>query len=434
MAGLLDNTYLGSIFDDWKKSLQNVDFRPKDDFSGMDSDFDASRGAAIEASLQNRKEGSPFLKNPPFSTTMFPPGSGGIVLGDKAYKVIPDKAMDKKGIKQSGVQTIFPEGSKVGTSVRVKQNNKGTIVPVQKEDASKTPVMASDPIVTGGKGTQVAQKPGFLQDLANFIGTDLEKATATWKDKGGFEGLMSNPAFTMGLAFMAAGAEGKSIGQSSLNSILKAGGISQQYKKIIADRKQAPIQATAADIAETKNLLSKVGISEGNWFENFGSRIKNFMGLGGSKNPGLAFDAAVEEIALQYQIAVRDKQNELKAAGKSQVLRIDDKLKIMEELIASGKIQKSESLLSKLGLTDATISKNIAGNKEHGGPVKANKAYIVGEAGPEVVIPKSDGNVLTTDDSQIFAMLLAANPQLQKVSKQRAEKILRARFPEYFEG
>ena len=106
----------------------------------------------------------------------------------------------------------------------------------------------------------------------------------------------------------------------------------------------------------------------------------------------------------------------------------------MEDLIASGKIQKSESLLSKIGLTDATISKPIAGNRKHGGPVHANKAYIVGEAGPEVVIPKSDGNVLTTDDSQIFAMLLAANPQLQKVSKQRAEKILRARFPEYFEG
>jgi len=30
-------------------------------------------------------------------------------------------------------------------------------------------------------------------------------------------------------------------------------------------------------------------------------------------------------------------------------------------------------------------------------------------------------------------MLLASNPQLQKVSRTRAEKILRSRFPEYFE-
>jgi hypothetical protein len=33
-----------------------------------------------------------------------------------------------------------------------------------------------------------------------------------------------------------------------------------------------------------------------------------------------------------------------------------------------------------------------------------------------------------------YNMLLASNPQLQKVSKQRAERILKARFPEYFEG
>ena len=73
-------------------------------------------------------------------------------------------------------------------------------------------------------------------------------------------------------------------------------------------------------------------------------------------------------------------------------------------------------------------------NKAQGGPVQAGKPYVVGEKGPEVIIPRSDGNVLANDDSQIFAMLLASNPQLQNVSKQRAERILRSRFPEYFEG
>jgi len=426
--GLLDNTYLGSIFDDWKKSLQNVDFRPKDDFSGMDSDFDASRGAAIATSLRDRATPENAFDNAPFfikgPVNYFVPkgteqtGTMKIPFTNKNVKVIPESMMsDFRTDKQKSDSAKRP----LLSTEQIK-------TPTLKQDASKTPTAYKDRIMTGGQGTQEAEL-GFMQRLASMTGVDFDKAAATWKDKGGFEGLMSNPAFTMGLAFMAAGAEGKSIGQSSFNSILKAGGISQQYKKIIADRKQAPIQATAADIAETKNLLSKVGISEGNWFENFGSRIKNVFGQGGSKNPGLDFDRAVEEIAVQYQAAILKKQNELKAAGKSQILRIDDKLKIMEELIASGKIQKSESLLSKLGLTDATIQK-----REHGGPVHAGKPYVVGEAGPEVVIPKSDGNVLTTDDSQIFAMLLAANPQLQKVSKQRAEKILRARFPEYFEG
>ena len=289
--------------------------------------------------------------------------------------------------------------------------------------------MSSDSITAGDIRTQVAQKPGFAQNLANFIGIDYDKAVDTWKDKGGFEGLMANPAFTMGLAFMQAGAQGKSIGNAALDSVAKAAGISQQYKNIIESRKQAPIEATAADISETKELLSKIGISEGNWFENFGSKVKAIFGKGGSKTPGLDFDRAVEEISVQYQAEIAKKQAELKAAGKPTIIRKDDKIKILKKLIKSGVIQKNESFLSTLGITDATIQK-----REHGGPVEAGKPYVVGEEGPEVIIPKSDGNVLTNDDSQIYAMLLAANPQLQQVSRQRAEKILRARFPEYFEG
>ena len=67
---------------------------------------------------------------------------------------------------------------------------------------------------------------------------------------------------------------------------------------------------------------------------------------------------------------------------------------------------------------------DVPGSRAQGGPVQAGKPYVVGEEGPEIIIPKSDGNVLTNDDSQIYAMLLAANPQLQKVSRQRAEKFL----------
>jgi hypothetical protein len=72
--------------------------------------------------------------------------------------------------------------------------------------------------------------------------------------------------------------------------------------------------------------------------------------------------------------------------------------------------------------------------KAQGGPVSQGQPYLVGEKGPEIIIPRSDGDVLTNDDSQIYAMLLASNPQLQKVSRVRAQKIMRNRFPEYFEG
>jgi len=373
--GLLTDTY-GDIL----KKLQGIDNRMEDDFSNMDSDFNTSLGDGIKASLRERKGGSPLTQ----------PGGN----------IFPTRFVPQNILNQNKTNTI------------------------PKQDAT-----ASDPIVMGGSGTQYSNDNNFLSKLANLAGTDLDKAMATWKDKGGFEGLMANPAFTIGLAFMQAGAEGKSLGKGALDNVIKAGAVSQQYKKILDSRKEAPIQATAADIAEVKNLLGKVGISEGNWFENFGAKVANFFNKNkGSRNPGLDYDKAVEEIAVQYQAAVRKKQEELKAAGKPQILRIDDKIKIMEQLIKSGVIQKNESFFSRLGITDATIQK-----REHGGPVHKGKPYMVGEAGPEIMIPHSSGNIVANDDAQVFSMLLASNPQLQRVSKERAMKILKAKFPEYFD-
>jgi hypothetical protein len=376
--GLLTDTY-----SDILKKLQGIDIRPEDDFSGMDSDFNSSLGDGIKASLQERKGGSPLTK----------PGGN----------IFPTSIVPQNILNQNKTNTI------------PKQDTKSIVPAVQVNNNQVTSGLAND--------------NNFLNKLANLAGTDLDKAAATWKDKGGFEGLMSNPAFTIGLAFLQAGAEGKSLGQGALDNVIKAGAVSQQYKKILDARKEAPIQATAADISETKNLLSKVGISEGNWFENFGSKVSNFFNKNkGSRNPGLDYDKAVEEIAVQYQAAVRKKQEQLKAAGKPQILRVDDKIKIMEQLIKSGVIQKNESFFSRLGITDATIQK-----REHGGPVHKGKPYMVGEAGPEIMIPHSSGNIVANDDAQVFSMLLASNPQLQRVSKERAMKILKAKFPEYFD-
>ena len=382
--GLLTDTY-----SDILKKLQGIE--PADDPSGLSSDFDNS-GTGIKTSLRDRE--SPLMKNPIFPPSIIPPGQGKINIGDKSIPVIPKSMMSQKNIPSQDAKSIVP-------AVKV-DNNQVT--------------------------SQLANDDNFLNKLANLAGTDLNKAAATWKEKGGVEGLMSNPAFTIGLAFLQAGAEGKSLGQGALDNVIKAGAVSQQYKKILESRKQAPIQATAADISETKELLSKIGISEGNWFENFGSKVKNFFGKGGSRTPGLDFDRAVEEIAVQYQAEIAKKQKELAAANKPTIIRKDDKLRILKKLIDSGVIQKNESFLSKIGITDATIQK-----REHGGPVHKGKPYMVGEAGPEIMIPHSSGNIVANDDAQVFSMLLASNPQLQKVSKERAMKILKAKFPEYFD-
>ena len=381
--GLLTDTY-----SDILKKLQGI--QPADDPSGLSSDFDSSLGDGIKASLRDREGGSPLTKEGGaiFPTSIFPQNQGQI----------------KTPIGNINLpKSVLTKDAAANQAKAIADSKK-----IPKQDAKP-----SDPIVMGGSGTQYSNDNNFLSKLANLAGTDLDKAMATWKDKGGFEGLMSNPAFTIGLAFLQAGAEGKSLGQGALDNVIKAGAVSQQYKKIIESRKQAPIQATAADISETKNLLSKIGISEGNWFENFGSKVKNFFGKGGSRTPGLDFDRAVEEIAVQYQAAIAKKQAELKAANKPTIIRKDDKLRILKKLIDDGVIQKNESFFSRLGITDATIQKGLA----EGGTAHAGKSYLVGEKGPEVFIPKETGEVISNDDTQVFSMLLASNPQLQKVSK-----------------
>jgi len=98
-------------------------------------------------------------------------------------------------------------------------------------------------------------------------------------------------------------------------------------------------------------------------------------------------------------------------------------------MIDAGEIdQKGGLKLFGYSIFDSTLEA-----KAEGGPINAGQAYLVGEKGPEIVIPHSSGNVVANDDSQVFNMLLASNPQLQRVSKERAMKILKAKFPEYFD-
>ena len=140
-------------------------------------------------------------------------------------------------------------------------------------------------------------------------------------------------------------------------------------------------------------------------------------------NQSASYEQAVEDITIKVQTKIKKMKKDAKASGKDIVVGKRLKKKVIQELIDSGEIN------TKRVFFDKTLE-----TKAQGGPVQAGKPYVVGEKGPEVIIPRSDGNVLANDDSQIFAMLLASNPQLQNVSKQRAERILRSRFPEYFEG
>ena len=384
--GLLD------IWSDWKKDNQSQSDGFEDYTSTNGGTLDTAggmKGSGINATM-DRKSESPLVQNPIFTKDNFKK------VGNKIYNAFPGSDFDRKfATKEAEKIQGTPKGE----------------MPIP-----------SDPITTGGEGVKLAEDQGFLSKLSGMAGVDMKQASANWKEKGGFEGLMSNPAFSLGLALMQSSANGKTINQGILDNFVKSAKISSEFKDRIEARKQEPIQATAGDISETKDLLKQMNIEEGNWFENIISKAK------GGK-PGLEWDSAVEEISLKYQMQIRDEQERLKEAGKSQVIRKTDKIRIMRKLIKEGKIKESGGIPF---LTSSTLSMPIP--KAEGGPIQEGKSYLVGEKGPEIIIPSSDGNVLTNDDSQIFNMLLASNPQLQKVSKQRAERILKARFPEYFEG
>jgi hypothetical protein len=397
--GLLD------IWNDWKKENQSQtdgfeDYLPNNEGSGTLDTAGGIKGSGINATM-NRTSESPLIKKPMFNTQMFPPGQGQAKIGGKTFNIPKQMLTPNAQAKQAEA---------------IKQ--------AQVNASNKTPMgMPSDPIVTGGSGVKQAEDMGFMQKLSNMAGVDFDKAAANWKDKGGFEGLMSNPAFSLGLALMQSSANGKTINQGILDNFVKSAKISSEFKDRIEARKQEPIQATQADIGEMKDMLSRFKIAEPNIWE------KGFSFLKG-EDATADYDRAVESIAIEYQKRIANAQLNNKS-NKPLVIDSTFKERILKEMLNSKDFKEKKGWFGPF--TKGTLEKKSV-FRAQGGPVESGKPYVVGEKGPEIIIPTSDGNVLSNDDSQIFNMLLASNPQLQKVSRQRAEKVLRSRFPEYFEG
>ena len=388
--GLLTDTY-----SDILKKLQGIDNRAENDFSEMDSDFNTSLGDGIKASLRERKGGSPLTQpgGNIFPTRCVPQNQGQLTLGNTTLNL---------------PKSVLTKDAAANQAKAIADSKK-----IPKQDVSK---IETTDIMKTGTGSKYATDGNFLNKIADLAGIDLEQAKKQWSDKGGFNGLMANPAFTLGLAFMQAGARGEKLGQNLLDNVLKSSAISEQYKKKLADKTEI-MEVTAGDMNQIKNVLSSFNISA-----PFFRKL-----LPG--NQAEMYEQAVEDVAFAVQKKVRAKVKKAKEGGKD--IKVGTRLykETIQEMIDAGEIdQKGGLKLFGYSIFDSTLEA-----REHGGPVHTGKAYVVGEAGPEIMIPKSSGNVVANDDSQVFAMLLASNPQLQKVSKERAMKILKAKFPEYFD-
>jgi len=264
----------------------------------------------------------------------------------------------------------------------------------------------------------------FLKAFSEYF----DSAKTNWKDNGGFEALMSKPEFGIGLSLLQQASEGKTIGEAGLKAALDGGLISRQYAKQIAARAKVIGPATAAQIEQVKAKLLASGYgSTPSWYRQIITAIKGGsataeqeMAIGemAKKAAKLAQDAALSGRGQGVDYGVYEDQailNWIKENGLDK-----GGLNPFNKGSIKGKDKLSEDI-SKLP------------KKELGGPVTKGTSYLVGEVGPEVFIPKETGKIVSYDDSKIINLLLESNPQLKSVSPARAEKILRNRFPDYFE-
>ena len=283
---------------------------------------------------------------------------------------------------------------------------------------NQTKPNAPDAVTEGQKKFGLGEK-----QFQRIFGIDYSTAQANWKDKGGFEGLMANPMFTLGLGMMKSSASGQPISQSLLNNAVEAGAISSQYADRIRARRQEPIEATAENIENTKQLLRTMDIEEPNFFERVFGKVKG-------ENKQAQYEEAAEMITIELEKEMAKQAAAMKREGKTPVFDTAFKKKIIRKLVKEGKIKKKGGIPF---ITKATVeAKSEDPFRQAGGAVAKNESYVVGETGPEIFTPKQSGNIISNDDSNVVNMLLEANPQLKNVSLERATKILKNRFPDYF--
>ena len=266
--------------------------------------------------------------------------------------------------------------------------------------------------------TELAKNPGLFK---NIFGMDVDKMSKNWEEKGGFDGLMANPGFLLGMSILQSSAQGKSIGSGVFDAAVKAGTISAAY----ADKIKSKQGLLAPVTEEQRDLMKGVAEEQGITAPGILDKMKNLFG----GNAEAMYREALDDI---YVEAERLAQAESKRLGKK--IRLDPRKfgkQAMKNLQASGKLTIRKDRMYRSGTLQAKTSE-IEGNRAKGGPIKAGKNYVVGEEGPEMFVAETNGTIINNDDSKVVSMLLESNPQLKNVSRARAVKILKARFPDYF--
>ena len=375
MAGILDELFKRST---GMKGLLNGD-----DFSGMDSDF--QRPATIENPNYNPdlKSNLPDALNPAKQKTIpFNPS-----YQRKTSPLVDGTAFETNVIAQQDQNNQSQDG----------------MIPPEKPNAI----------------TELSKNPGLFK---NIFGIDVKQMSANWKDKGGFEALMANPAFTVGAALLKSGSQGKSISAGAIDSLVTGGAISKQYADQIKARSKVLAPISEAQRAEVQSVLAESDIGE----SSIGQKIKAIFS---GKNLSASHRRVLDDVYIEAEKMVKAEAG----GGKGQNKRLERRHfeAAAKKLIREKKITITEGGFIS-SITGGRGAQSSAKGLAKGGPVAAGKDYVVGEEGPEMFVSETNGTIINNDDSKVVSMLLESNPQLKNVSKARAVKILKARFPDYF--
>jgi hypothetical protein len=317
----------------------------------------------------------------------------------------------------TNVKTIDTRLGQTKVASPFKYNNQGK--PVDPETGN---LVAPEPTAPNDIIKLGESKIGLNNNQAvKFLGMDMTQISETWKEKGGFEGLMANPAFLLGLGIIQSSAQGKPIGSDIFDTAVKSGAVSAQYADRIKERAKilAPISDDQRD--QIRSVLAESDIFEG----SPGQKIKNFFK---GKNTEALNKRALDEIAELVR------KNQERDAAKYGGRTIRSSREYIEDAVRE--LQKQKKIeLSEKGMFSWLFGRGVQSKAEplaKGGPVEAGKDYIVGEEGPEMFVSETNGTIINNDDSKVVSMLLESNPQLKNISRARAVKILKARFPDYF--
>ena len=133
-------------------------------------------------------------------------------------------------------------------------------------ESTPTMTINNKPYVDPNKQTAPAETPDKDSILKRVLGKEViawfDKAGTTWKDSGGFEKLMADPGFLIGLGMLEQAGQGKSIGAGALDSMVKAGAISSAYADRIKARAKIAGPITSAERDQARAVLAESDLGE----------------------------------------------------------------------------------------------------------------------------------------------------------------------------